>query len=222
MLPAATFEAHEAAERIGLPPLAADGGILLHAIHAETAKVWAANALAPLDLLSTLVNDGAARAVNAHPGDPAVPMHCTSGQIVTAMGVLRGEPRTLAIQRAQFLAQYILGSLISKVEPDGPNAPMYPRRKVSFMRGGTMGQNEAAMPAISQGNEPFSISCFIQDAGTAQGSIDRGDVSLPWQYSNGALGLKSADALKALGVNAGWARIAVGAAMSVSTSMVAA
>lgn len=220
MLPVATFDAHEAAARIGLPPLAAEGEALLHSIHAQTVQIWETNALAPIDLLITLVDDGAARAINAHHGNPAVPMNCTSGQFVSAMGVLRGEPGTLALHRAQFLAQHILGSLISKVEADGPLATAYPQRIVNFMVNGRMGSESIAMPAPGPACAEFSISCFIQDRGTAQGSIECGGVGLPWQYSNGILGLPREAAVHALGVTSAWVRVAVAAAMSASTSMV--
>lgn len=220
MLPAATFDAHDAAARIGLPPLAADGEALLQSIHAATVKVWTEHTLSPLGLLVTLVDDAAVRAVNSYHEDPAVPMNCTAGQIETSMGVMRGKPRALAIMRAQHLAQFILGSMISSADPNGVSGMMYPPQTVNFMDDGRMGTVAAGMPAMSRGGDPFSISCFIQDRSAAQGSIDCGAARLPWQYSKGVLGLPNAASVEALGVDPAWVRVVVSAAMAVSTSLV--
>lgn len=218
MLPAATFDAHDTAARIGLPPLAADGEALLHAIHAAAVQTWTEHPLAPIELLITLVNDSAVRAVNGHPGDASVPMNCASGRIETAMGFFRGEPQALAVMRAQFLAQSVLGALISSVDPESPTGLMYPQRTVNFMHDSRMGSELAGMPSRPHTQEPFTVSCFIQDRGTAQGSIESGDSRVSWQYSNGVLGLPNSAAVEALGVSAAWVRVVVGAAMAVSTS----
>jgi hypothetical protein len=219
MLPAATFDAHDAAARIGLPPLAADGEALLQSIHAAAVQVWTNNALAPISLLITLVDDAAVRAVNSYPGDPAVPMNCTSGQIETSMGVMRGKPRALAVMRAQHLAQFVLGATISSVDHMWAAGLTYPQQTVSFMHNGRMGREAAGMPAMPSGAQ-FNISCFIQDRGDAQGSIDCHGGHLPWQYSKGVLGLPNSAAVEALGVDPSWVRVAVSAAMAVSTSPV--
>jgi hypothetical protein len=221
MLPVMTFDAREAAARIGLPPLAADGEVLLQAIHAETMLTWQANTLTPMALLSTLVDDAAARAVNSYQGDPSIPMNCASGQIETAWGVMRGTPQDLAMKRAQFLAQFFLGMFISKVKDTDAHSKAYPRHRVNFMRDGEMGSELSPMPAAGPVPGQFSVSCFIQDHGTAQGSIECDGARLPWQYSNGVLGLPSAASVEALGVTAAWARVAVSAAMSASTATAA-
>jgi len=222
MLPAATFDAREAAERIGLPPLAPDGEALLHSIHAQVVQIWEQNSLADIDLLVTLANDGAARAVNAYPGDPAVPMNCTSGQLVTALGVATGAPRALALKRAEFLAQYVLGSLISSVQADWPHSAAYPRRTVTSVVNGTMGAEKVPMPRAAKADAEFSVSCFMQNRGTAKGSIECGDESLQWEYSGGVLGLPRPGHAAALGLTTEWVRVAVAAAMSSSTSKLAA
>jgi hypothetical protein len=218
MLLVTTFDARDAAARIGLPPLAADGEVLLQAIHAATTLTWQANTLAPMMLLSTLVDDAAARAVNAYQGDPSIPMNCASGQIETAWGVMRGTPQALAMKRAQFLAQYFLGMFISKVDGSDAHSMAYPRHRVDFMYDGEMGSELVPMPASDPIFSRLSISCFIQDYGTAQGSIDRDGARLPWRYSNGVLGLPNASAVEALGVSAAWVRVAVGSAMSAATA----
>lgn len=222
MLPVETFDPREAAERIGLPPLAADGEALLHSIHAQTVQVWEQNTMAPIDLLVALTDDGAARAVNAYQGDPAIPMNCTSGQIVSAIGIVRGAPKTLALKRAQFLAQYVLGSLISGVQADEPRGAAFPRRTVNSMVNGSMGIESVPMPPSGRDDAEFSVSCFMQDRGTAKGSIECGNESLHWEYSGGILGLPQAAKVEDLGLTPEWVRVAVTAAMSASVGKVAA